>query len=87
MAQYKGASVDGFRAKTLLKKREKQKEEIEHLKMKITEVNSNYYTLWIYVYRIFSFGASKYLSLLFIAYCWTSLRCRYVKLFIEECYF
>ncbi|XP_002157139.1 protein FAM50A isoform X1 [Hydra vulgaris] len=37
MAQYKGASVDGFRAKTLLKKREKQKEEIEHLKNKITE--------------------------------------------------
>lgn len=37
MAQYKGASTDGFRAKTLLKKREKQKEEIEHLKMKITE--------------------------------------------------
>ena len=39
MAQYKGASTDGFRAKTLLKKREKQKEEIEHMKMKITEVN------------------------------------------------
>ena len=38
MAQYKGASVDGFRAKTLMKKREKQKEEIEHLKSKITEV-------------------------------------------------
>lgn len=37
MAQYKGASTDGFRAKTLLKKREKQKEEIEHMKMKITE--------------------------------------------------
>jgi len=37
MAQYKGASTDGFRAKTLLKKREKQKEEIEHLKSKITE--------------------------------------------------
>lgn len=37
MAQYKGASVDGFRAKTLMKKREKQKEEIEHLKTKINE--------------------------------------------------
>ncbi|XP_057296643.1 protein FAM50A-like [Hydractinia symbiolongicarpus] len=37
MAQYKGASTDGFRAKTLLKKREKQKEEIEHLKQKISE--------------------------------------------------
>jgi len=37
MAQYKGASTDGFRAKTLLKKREKQKEEIEHLKSKISE--------------------------------------------------
>lgn len=38
MAQYKGASTDGFRAKTLMKKREKQKEEIEHLKIKISEV-------------------------------------------------
>jgi len=37
MAQYKGASVDGFRAQTLMKKREKQKEEIEHMKMKISE--------------------------------------------------
>ena len=37
MAHYGGASTDGFRAKTLLKKREKQKEEIEHLKSKISE--------------------------------------------------
>lgn len=83
MAQYKGASVDGFRAKTLLKKREKQKEEIEHLKMKITEVYDNYYSLWTYFRRIFSILDSKYLGLLFIAYCWASLRYRYVALLLQ----
>lgn len=38
MAHYKGAASEGARAANLLKKREKQKEELEKLKQKISEV-------------------------------------------------
>lgn len=39
MAQYKGASRDAHRAKTLEKRRERQKEEMELLKNKLAKVN------------------------------------------------
>ena len=39
MAHYKGAASEGNRAVNLLKKREKQKEELELLKKKIAEVS------------------------------------------------
>ena len=39
MAHYKGAASEGNRAANLMKKREKQKEEIELLKKKIAEVS------------------------------------------------
>ncbi len=38
MAQYKGAASEGSRAATLMKKRERAKEELERMKMKIAEV-------------------------------------------------
>ena len=38
MAQYKGAAREGQRAAHLMKKREKQKEELELLKKKIADV-------------------------------------------------
>ena len=38
MAQYKGAAREGQRAAHLMKKREKQKEELELLKKKISDV-------------------------------------------------
>lgn len=38
MAQYKGASRDAHRAKTLEKRRERQKEEMELLKNKLSKV-------------------------------------------------
>ena len=38
MAQYKGAASEGNRAANLMKKRERQKEELELLKKKIAEV-------------------------------------------------
>ena len=38
MAQYKGAASEGTRAVNLLKKREKQREELEKIKQKISEV-------------------------------------------------
>ena len=39
MAQYKGASRDAHRAKTLEKRRERQKEEMELLKNKLAKVS------------------------------------------------
>ena len=39
MAQYKGAASEGTRAVNLLKRREKQREELEKIKQKISEVN------------------------------------------------
>jgi hypothetical protein len=39
MAHYKGAASEGNRAVNLLKKREKQKEELELLKKKIADVS------------------------------------------------
>ena len=39
MAQYKGASREGHRAQTLLKRRERQKEEMELLKNKLQEAS------------------------------------------------
>ena len=38
MAHYKGAASEGNRAATLMKQREKQKEELEFLKKKIADV-------------------------------------------------
>ena len=38
MAHYKGAASEGTRAMNLMKKREKQREELERLKQKISEV-------------------------------------------------
>ena len=38
MAQYKGAAREGHRAQTLLKRREKQKEQLELIKQKISQV-------------------------------------------------
>ena len=38
MAHYKGAASEGTRAVNLLKRREKQREELEKLKQKISEV-------------------------------------------------
>ena len=38
MAQYKGAASEGTRAANLMKKREKQREELERRKQKISEV-------------------------------------------------
>ena len=38
MAHFKGAASEGTRAANLLKKREKQKEELEKIKQKISEV-------------------------------------------------
>ncbi len=38
MAQYKGAASEGNRAANLLKQRERAKEELERMKMKIAEV-------------------------------------------------
>lgn len=38
MAHFKGAASEGTRAVNLLKKREKQKEELEKIKQKISEV-------------------------------------------------
>ena len=38
MAQYKGASRDAHRAKTFEKRREKQKEEMELLKNRLSKV-------------------------------------------------
>ena len=41
MAHYKGAASEGNRAANLMKKREKQKEEIELLKKKIADVSNS----------------------------------------------
>ena len=38
MAQYKGAASEGTRATNLMKQREKQREELEKIKQKISEV-------------------------------------------------
>lgn len=38
MAQYKGAASEGNRAANLMKKRERAREELELMKMKISEV-------------------------------------------------
>ncbi len=40
MAQYKGAASEGTRAVNLMKQREKQREELEKIKQKISEVKS-----------------------------------------------
>ena len=40
MAEYKGAASEGNRAATLMKQREKQREELEFLKKKIAEVKN-----------------------------------------------
>ena len=47
MAQYKGAAKEGARAMALLKRREKQKEEMEALKKKIEEVPLLTYMLFL----------------------------------------
>ena len=39
MADYHGAASEGTRAQNLMKKREKQKEELEKIKQKISEVS------------------------------------------------
>lgn len=38
MAHYKGSASEGNRAANLIKKREKQREELERMKQKIAEV-------------------------------------------------
>ena len=43
MADYHGAASEGTRAQNLMKKREKQKEELEKLKQKIADVSLNEY--------------------------------------------
>ena len=43
MADYHGAASEGTRAQNLMKKREKQKEEIEKLKQKIADVSLSEY--------------------------------------------
>ena len=40
MAHYKGAASEGNRAVNLMKKREKAKEELERMKMKISEARN-----------------------------------------------
>ena len=40
MAHFKGAPSEGARAVSLLKKREKEREELEKMKQKIAEVNN-----------------------------------------------
>lgn len=41
MAHYKGSASEGNRAANLIKKREKQREELERMKQKIAEVCNN----------------------------------------------
>lgn len=43
MADYHGAASEGARAQNLMKKREKQREEIEKLKQKIADVSISEY--------------------------------------------
>lgn len=45
MAQYKGAASEGTRAANLMKKREKEREELEMRKQKISEVINCYDTM------------------------------------------
>ena len=53
MADYHGAASEGTRAQNLMKKREKQKEELEKLKQKIADVSlSGYGTRSPYVQTV-----------------------------------
>ena len=53
MADYHGAASEGTRAQNLMKKREKQKEELEKLKQKIADVSlSGYGTRSAYVQAV-----------------------------------
>jgi hypothetical protein len=51
MAQYKGAAREGQRAAHLMKKREKQKEELELLKKKIADVCCGL-NIFVFMYKV-----------------------------------
>ena len=52
MTEYKGAASEAGRVLHLMKKREKQKEELERLKQKIEQVSKFYFVVRLQIHEI-----------------------------------